>query len=67
MRTWMKQHGQQNKPLILSEYSLLYPYDIDPEGCFLQDEYGNCFTPQRVSTFMKNSFKPTWKEPSIPR
>jgi hypothetical protein len=56
MRNWMKNHGQQNRPLILSEYSLLYPYDIDPEGCFVQDEYGNCFTPQRVSTFMKNSF-----------
>ena len=56
MRTWMKNYGQQNKPLIISEYSLLYPYDIDPEGCFVQDEYGNCFTPQRVSTFMKNSF-----------
>ena len=23
MRTWMKNHGQQNKPLIISEYSLL--------------------------------------------
>jgi hypothetical protein len=56
MRIWMKQKGQQNKPLILSEYSLLYPYDIDPEGCFVQDEYGNCFTPERVSAFMKSSF-----------
>ncbi|MBK7180121.1 MAG: hypothetical protein IPH82_23545 [Chloroflexi bacterium] len=56
MRTWMKAHGQQNKPLILSEYSLLWPYEIDPEGCFLQDERGNCFTPARVSTFMRNTF-----------
>ncbi len=56
MRTWMKQHGQQQKPLILSEYSLLYPYEIDEAGCFLQDEYGNCFTPERVSTFMLRSF-----------
>jgi hypothetical protein len=57
MRNWMKQRGQQNKPLILSEYSLLYPYEIDPEGsCFLQDEYEQCFTPNRVSTFMQRSF-----------
>ncbi len=52
MRTWMKQHGQQDKPLIISEYSILYPYDIVPGGCYVRDEYGNCFTPQRVSTFM---------------
>lgn len=57
MRTWMKEHGQQNKPLILSEYSLLYPYEIDGAGCFLQDEYGNCFTPERVNTFMVRSFE----------
>ncbi|MCA9873177.1 MAG: hypothetical protein KC441_05965 [Anaerolineales bacterium] len=56
MRTWMKAHGQQNKPLILSEYSLLWPYVIDPGGCFLQDERGKCFDPNRVSTFMVNSF-----------
>jgi len=56
MRTWMKNHGQQNKPLIISEYSLLYPYEIDPEGCYLRDEFGNCFTPQRVSAFMSNTF-----------
>ena len=29
MRTWMKNHGQQNKPLIISEYSLLWSHDID--------------------------------------
>lgn len=57
MRTWMKQHGQQQKPLIISEYSLLYPYEIDEVGCFLQDEYGNCFTPERVNTFMLRSFE----------
>jgi len=57
MRTWMKAHGQQDKPLILSEYSLLYPYELDEEGCFLQDEYGQCFTPQRVRTFLSRSFE----------
>jgi hypothetical protein len=59
MRTWMKQHGQQNKPLILSEYSLLYPYTVDPnnpQGCLISDEYGGCFTPNRVTAFMQASF-----------
>jgi hypothetical protein len=61
MRTWMKQHGQQNKPLILGEFSILYPftnYDdpIDPTHCFLQDEYGNCFTQARVFQWMLNTF-----------
>jgi hypothetical protein len=56
MRTWMKQHGQQNKPLILSEYSVLYPYDPEPNGtCFLTDEFGQCFTPQRVAQFATDS------------
>ena len=67
MRTWMKNHNQQNKPLILSEYSLLWPYEVDGNTCFLQDEYGNCFTPQRVSTFMENSFNKleSLKDPSL--
>lgn len=49
MRTWMKEHGQQNKPLILSEYSLLYPADFI-------DEYGEDFSPDRVNEFMSWSF-----------
>lgn len=58
MRTWMKAHGQQNKPLILSEYSLLWPYETFSNGAcdFLIDERGNCFDPVRVSTFMVNTF-----------
>lgn len=56
MRQWMKAHGQQNKPLILSEFSLLYPYLPENGGCYLQDENGNCFTPERVSQFMVNAF-----------
>jgi hypothetical protein len=62
MRTWMAQpqHGQQNKPLILSEYSLLYPFQdyddpVNPTTCWLQDEYGKCFTEARVQTFMTES------------
>jgi hypothetical protein len=61
MRTWMKAHGQQNRPLILSEYSLLYPFEdyddpVNPTTCYLQDEYGKCFTQQRVTEFLKKSF-----------
>lgn len=55
MRTWMYQHGERNKPLVLSEYSILYPYEQDAGSCFIQDEYGNCFTPPRVQAFMDAS------------
>ncbi len=55
MRQWMKSKGQQNKPLILSEFSLLYPYIPEGGSCYLQDEYGNCFTPQRVINFMNKT------------
>jgi hypothetical protein len=56
-RTWMAQH----KPLILSEFSILYPfldYDdpVNPTVCFLQDELGNCFTPDRVNDYMDATF-----------
>ena len=56
MRVWMKEHGQQNKPLLLSEYSLLPPYYPENGGCYLADEFGNCFTPQRVQIFMQATF-----------
>jgi hypothetical protein len=61
MRTWMKQHGEQNKPLILAEYSQLYvftDYDnpINPTKCYLQDENGRCWTQARVREFMLRSF-----------
>ncbi|MDW8099860.1 MAG: CARDB domain-containing protein, partial [Anaerolineae bacterium] len=59
MRAWMKAHGQQNKPLILSEYSILYPYRYPyehSETCF-KDEFGQCFTPERVQTFMSRTFE----------
>ncbi len=57
MRTWMKARGEQDKPFIITEYSLLYPYIIDPGGtCFVQDENGQCFTPARVTAFLNNSF-----------
>jgi hypothetical protein len=34
---------------------LLYPYEVDPDGCWLADEYGNCFTTSRVIAFLNNS------------
>lgn len=56
MRQWMKKHGQQRKPLLLTEFSILYPYEDDGPTCFLQDEFGNCFTPDRVTKFMNEAF-----------
>lgn len=56
MRQWMRAHGQQHKPLLLSEFSLLYPYVVDENSCFLMDEYQNCFPATRVNIFMQNVF-----------
>ncbi len=56
LRIWMKEHGQQYKPLIITEYSILYPYEEDAGSCFLQDEFGKCFTPNRVSNYLRNTF-----------
>lgn len=55
MRRWMLNHGQREKPLILSEYSIIYPYIVDEGGCYLQDEYGECFTQSRVMQFLDNT------------
>ncbi len=72
MRTWMKNHGQQNKPLILSEFSISYPfvdYDdpVNPTQCFLMDEFGRCFTEQRVSSYLQETleFLETAKDPNL--
>ena len=68
MRQWMKDHGQQQKPLILSEFSILYIWDGNPPGsCFVQDEYGNCFTPARVTNFLQATFDylRTRKDPAL--
>jgi hypothetical protein len=57
MRTWMAQHGQRQKPLLITEYSILYPYVLEGGLCeFLIDENGECFTPTRVSEFMTATF-----------
>ncbi len=72
MRNWMKDHGQQNKPLIISEYSLLYPFvdfddPINPTECFLMDEYGRCFTEARVSNYLRRTmnFLAAAREPGL--
>ena len=43
-RRWMKERGQQEKPLIVTEYGILMPAD-----------YG--FSPQRVERFMLDTFE----------
>ncbi len=56
MRQWMKDHGQQDKPLIISEYGILYVNEWpDGNGCF-EDEFGNCFTPERVNNYITETF-----------
>lgn len=53
MRTWMKEHGYQNRPLVLTEYSQLFAYEVRTDGsCQVQDEFGQCFAPPRVVEFM---------------
>ena len=48
-RQWMKDHGQQNKPFIITELALLYQE-------FYTDEYGVGFPPSRVIAFMNPLF-----------
>jgi len=55
MRQWMLNHGEREKPLILSEYSIIYPYIVEGDSCYLQDEYGQCFTESRVLQFLDNT------------
>jgi len=55
MRAWMKDHNQQQKPLILSEFSILLPYRY-PEGDLFTDEFSKPFAPQRVSAFLQATY-----------
>ena len=48
-RQWMKDKGDQNKPLIISEYGILWP-------SWLTDEDGRGWPPTRVSHFMTQTF-----------
>ncbi len=68
MRQWMKDHGQQNKPLIISEYGLLYPYVLEANGqYFLKDEHGRPFDPTRVTNYLRGTinFLETAKDPNL--
>jgi len=49
MRQWMRDHGQQDKPLLLSELGLLYGEDVT-------DEFGVNFTAPRATTFLTKTF-----------
>jgi hypothetical protein len=53
LRTWMKNHGQQNKPLIISEYGVNFPAWMDPsQGTYTCPTYpdttGCPFSPEQV-------------------
>ena len=48
-RQWMKDKGEQDKPLIVSEYGILWP-------TWLSDEDGRNWPPARVSHFMTQTF-----------
>ncbi len=68
MRNWMKERGQQNKPLIISEFGLLYPYVLDNNGqYFLKDEHGQPFDPTRVTKYLRDTitFLETAKDPNL--
>ncbi|MCU0521977.1 MAG: hypothetical protein MUF84_14960 [Anaerolineae bacterium] len=64
MRTWMKNHGQQNKPLLLTEFGINLPYDYygtcnsnfcPADGCFC-DTNGETFHPTRVADYLRATF-----------
>ena len=51
MRQWMKNHGYQNTPLIVTEVGILYPEKFE-DGEFFRDELGQTFTTERVNQFL---------------
>jgi hypothetical protein len=72
LRRWMKDHGQQNKPLLLTEFSQLYAFTkfddpVNPTTCWLMDEFGQCFTQQRVSDYLNKTldFLETARDPQL--
>jgi len=48
-REWMVEKGERYKPLIVTEYGVLFPEDYD-------DEDGQKFSAERVSVFMQRTF-----------
>lgn len=53
MRQWMRRHGQQNKPLLVTEWGILLPEFIDGEPYL--DENGETFHPARVAEYMRKT------------
>lgn len=59
-RRWMAARGQRDKPLIVTEYGVLFPEDY-------YDESGRLFSAERVGTFMRGTFDffRTYTDPAI--
>lgn len=70
LRRWMKAHGQQDKPLIISEYGSLFAYvGGQPDGTCerRQDEFGQCMYPERVTKYLRGTaaFMENAKDPEL--
>jgi len=59
-RRWMAEKGERDKPLIVTEYGVLFPEDYS-------DENGRPLSAERVGTFMQGTFDffRTYTDPSI--
>ncbi len=66
MRTWMRDNGQQDKPLMLTEYGILYPYQFE-DGATFPDENGNIWSPERARDWLNeaNAYLETATDSSI--
>lgn len=65
MRNFMKVNGYQDTPLVITEFGILAPYEIDrweengeqKVDYYLKDEFNNPFPPERVATFMEGALE----------
>ena len=55
-RAWMRDRGERDKPLVITEYGELFPYPPDIEPPPYQDENGEYMTEARVAAFMISTF-----------
>ena len=55
-RTWMRDRGDRDKPLYITEYGELFPYPPDISPPPYQDENGVDITSERVASFMTSTF-----------
>jgi hypothetical protein len=70
IRGWMKDRGQQDKPLIISEYGSLFPFlNGQPDGSCEErlDEFGRCMYPERVTAYLRGTtdFMETTTDPEL--